>query len=74
MKDTDGVLNTRDSYLLRAFDSTQSIIKREWYDGTNISESYGPQDSIGILEISELEISWFPDVIIVLQCVRILGT
>lgn len=58
MKDTDGVLNTRDTYLLRAFDSTQSIIKREWYDGTNISESYGPQDSIGILEISELGCYW----------------
>lgn len=54
MKDTDGILNTRDSYLLRAFDSTQSIIKGEWYDGTNISESYGPQDSIAILEIGEL--------------------
>lgn len=54
MKDTDGVLKARDSYLLRAFDSTQSIIKKEWHDGMNISESYGPQDSIGILEISEL--------------------
>jgi len=52
MKEADGVVNSRDRYLLRVLNSVQGIVKGEQYNGMNISKSHGPQDSNRILEIS----------------------
>lgn len=58
MKEADGVVNTRDRYFLRALNSAQSIVKEEQHNGINTSESHGPQDSIGVLEISVNDYYW----------------
>lgn len=41
MKEADGIVNSRDRYLLKAFNSAQDIVKGEEYNGINISESPG---------------------------------
>lgn len=52
MKEADGVVNSRDRYLLKAFNSAQGIVEGEQYNGVSISESHGlDQGSIRILEI-----------------------
>lgn len=51
MKEADGVVNSRDRYLLKAFNSAQGIVEGERYNGVSISESHGlDQGSIRSLE------------------------
>lgn len=51
MKGADGVVNSRNRYLLGALNFAQGIVKGEQYSGINTSESLGLQDSLEILEI-----------------------